>query len=410
MYRVDLPYTTRTTGVDILDTDNTFRQRDIDLQLKMLNRDNGTFLKMLELWSVKPPVNQAVYYWTEDEILGISTTIDEDDGYTAANTVLTVADARLFIVRSEIHVIRTLENMLVTAINSATSITVTRGFNGTAAAVLENGDKLIAGIVHLPELADANEGTGRIPTTEKYNFISRFSESFKISDLQEKAAMIDTGQGRVATVTWETLNKMFEIKRKVNKALLFQHRGMDNSDTGDGTLYVSQGFVHYITDNVLNLGERNSNLSWPILSDWFDSTFDPTASSSEKILNAGNQMFGAIARMKRDMSTELKSYYHPDLGVDAMDIMTEEGNTVVVVRDKFGFPSSEGLAGWAVLVDMAHVFKREYVDTPMTWRPQIQHAKAHFRQDEYWGSFSLQLEHPEVHGYIRGAGTSIIDR
>ena len=69
MYRVALPYTTRTTGVDIFDTDNLFRQREIDAQIAMLNQDDGTFLKALDLWSTKEPVSQTLYHWIEDDML-----------------------------------------------------------------------------------------------------------------------------------------------------------------------------------------------------------------------------------------------------------------------------------------------------------------------------------------------------
>lgn len=408
MYRVSLPYTTRTSGVDIFDTDNLFRQREIDQQIDMLNKDDGTFLKALDLWSTKEAVNQAVYYWVEDEMLPIHTLVNYSAGYAAGDTSIVVDDAKLFIVNSEVHVTRTLENMRVTAVDYDTNtITVVRGFGGTPAAALVDNDVLVGGIAHLAELADANEGTGRIPGTEKYNFISRFSESFKISHVEEVAAKFETGIGKVATIPYEVANKMFEVKRKVNKALIFQHRG--TTTTADGTIYCSQGFVHYINDNVLNLGEKNDSLSWPILSDWLDSMFDPTASSGEKFINSGNYLFGAVMRMSRDMSTPPDKYYHPELGTDMIDVQTEEGNMVKFARDKHGFPASEGLAGWGLVVDMGHVYKREYVNEPMTWRQGIQAGVSHFRQDEYWGSFSLELRHPEVHGFIRGAAPSIID-
>lgn len=219
--------------------------------------------------------------------------------------------------------------------------------------------------------------------------------------------MYDTGIGKVATIEWEVANKMFEIKRKVNKALIFQHRG--TTSTADGTLYVSQGFVHYITENVLNLGEKNENLTWPILSDFLDEMFEPTASSGEKLAICGQQLFGALSRMARDNGLATTNYFHPDLNTDMIEVLTSEGNLVKFARDKRGFPVEEGLAGWAIIVDMAHVFKREYANEPMAWRQGIQAQVSHFRQDEYWGSFSLQLEHPEVHGFIRGAAASIID-
>lgn len=408
MQRVNLPYTTRTTGVDIFDTDNIYRQRDIDPGLKMLNMDDGTFLKALDLWSRKEPTIQALYWWVEDDMLDIFTQINLAAGYAATATSLVVDDARLFLDNSEVFVQRTLENMFVTDVNYSTNtITVTRGFGGTPAAALVDNDVLIAGVTHLPELGDANEGTGRVPTDPKYNFISRFSESFKISHMQDVAAMVDVG-GRVASVEWEVVNKMFEIKRKVNKAMIFQHRGTVN--TSDGTIYISQGFVHYMEDNVLNLGARRSNLTWPVLSEWLDTLFEATTSSRQKLCNAGEALFGAISRMRRDMGTEPVPYFHPELGTDMIDVWTERGNMVSFARDRLGFPSNEGLGGWGLVVDMAHAFMREYTDEPMTWRQNIQEARAHYRQDEYWGSFSLQLEHPEVHGFIRDAGSMMIDR
>jgi len=409
MYRVTLPYTTRTTGVDVLDTDNIFRQRDLDTQLKMLNIDNGTFHKALDLWSVKEPVTQPIYYWTEDDMLPIHTLVNFAAGYSLTATSIVVDDARLFVDNSEVHVTRTLENMLVTDVDYATNtLTVTRGFAGTPRAALLDNDELVGGIAHLAEMADANDGTGRVPTTEKFNFISRFSESFKISHLQDVAAMVEVGIGRVATVEWEVVNKMQEIARKVNKAMLFQHRGTVSG--ADGTTYISQGFIHYVQENVLNLGENNANLSWPILSAWFDTLFEPTASSREKLCFAGTWLFGAVTRMKRDMSTEPQMYYRPDLGADMITVTTEQGNTVNIVKDRFGLPADEGLASWGIVADMAHVFKREYTDEPMAWRRNIQDPMSHYRQDEYWGSFTLELWHPEIHGYIRGAGRPIIDR
>lgn len=408
MYRVSLPYTTRTTGVDIFDTDNLFRQRDIDKQIDLLNKDDGTFLKALDLWSTKPAVSQMVYFWVEDEILPIHTNINLVAGYSATATSIVVDDSRLFVANSEVHVPRTLENMLVTAVDYAThTLTVTRGWNGTPGAALVDNDVLIGGIAHLAEMADANLGTGRVPDTEKYNYCSRFSESFKISHVQEVAAMYESGMGKVASIPWEVANKMFEIKRKVNKALLFQHRG--TTTVSDGTIYCSQGFLHYVEDNVLNIGSNNENLSWPVLSDFLDQTFDATASSSEKFCNAGPYLFGAVLRMSRDMSAPPTKYFHPDLQTDMIEVLTESGNMVKFAKDKHGFPADEGLAGWGVIVDMAHAYKREYNGEPMTWRQGIQAGTSHFRQDEYWGSFSLEVRHPSCHGYIRGAAKGIID-
>jgi len=408
MYRVSLPYTTRTTGIDVFDTDNLFRQRDIDSQIEMLNRDDGTFLKVLDLWSTDAAAQNPIYYWIEDDMLPIYTQINLAAGYAATITSIIVDDARLFVVNSEVHVPRTLENMRVTGVTYSTNtIDVVRGWNGTPAAALVDNDILVGGVAHLPENGDANDGTGRIPGTEKYNFISRFSDSFKVSDVQQNSMMFQTSEGKVGTIEYEVQNKMFECKRKVNKALIFQHRG--TTTTADGTIYCSQGFVHYIEDNVLSLGDQNDNVSWPIISDFLDELFTPTASSGEKLIIAGNWLFGAFTRMGRDMGTPPIRYFMPEIQAEMIEITTESGNTAKVILDRHGFPVEEGLASWGIVIDMAHVAKKEYNGEPMTWRQNIQTAASHVRQDEYFGSFSLKLKHPPVHGYFRGAAKSIID-
>jgi len=408
MYRVSLPYTTRTTGIDLLDTDNLFRQRDIDPQIQMLNQDDGTFLKVLDLWATEEPARNPIYFWVEDEMLPIYTKVNLTAGYAATATSIVVDDSRLFVENSEIHVPRTLENMRVTAVAYAThTLTVVRGWNNSPAAALVDDDVLVGGVSHLPENGDANDGTGRIPGTDKFNYISRFSDSFKVSNVQQNSMMFQTNQGKVATVEWEVANKMLECKRKVNKALIFQHRGL--TTTSDGTIFCSQGFVHYVEDNVLNLGDENDNISWPIVSAFLDKMFEPTASSPEKLIVAGNWLFGAFTRMAKDMGVPPARYWMPEISADMIEITTESGNTAKVVLDRHGFPAEEGLAGWGIVIDMAHVAKKEYNNEPMTWKPNIQSNSSHMRQDEYFGSFSLKLKFPSCHGYIRGAGKSIVD-
>jgi hypothetical protein len=113
--------------------------------------------------------------------------------------------------------------------------------------------------------------------------------------------------------------------------------------------------------------------------------------------------------MARDMGTPPLRYYMPEVSADMIEITTESGNTAKVLLDRHGFPVEEDLSGWGIVVDMGHVFKKEYNNEPMTWKQNIQSNSSHVRQDEYFGSFSLKLEHPSIHGYIRGAGKSIVD-
>ena len=409
--RVGFPYSTRTSGIDVLDFDNLFRLQDIDKQANMLNEESPVFYQMLDQWGRGPDTIEPIYYFSENDILSQQTQINFSAGYSASATSLVVDDSRLFNYRDEIHVVRTGENMLVTAVDHANNtITVVRGFNqGIGYALLDN-DVLTRGISHLPERGSANIGNGAVPSGKKYNFMSFFSNGFEVTDLQQVCAMVDNGHGQVGQVTYETRRKMFEVKCQVNNALLFGARGMSDTSTGDGTLYSGQGFVNYIEENVLNVGEDISMLTYPVLSDFLDMTFEPMASSRVKVAPCGSNFFGALLRMERDMGMVWTKYNRPELaGAEVIELMTLNGNTVQFIKDKYGFPGAE-LSGTAMIIDSKWVRMRQMKGYPLVWRPNIQENDAHVRQDELFGSASLELKFPEVHGYIKGAPGSIIRR
>lgn len=409
MFRVTLPFTTQTTGTSLYDDTNLFRAHDIDRSLDLLNKDTGAFTRILDAFSTKEPVEQMIHWWVEDDILPNSTQVNYSAGYSATDTSIVVDDAKLFIKYSLVVVARTMENLFVTEVNNGSNtLTVTRGAAGTAAAALVDNDILVAGHVALPEQGGANGGNSQVPTTKQYNFCSAFSETVKVTEFQDVAAMVETGQGKVATIEWAVANKWFDVKRKINCALIFQHRGTISTD--DGTVYLSQGFAHYVDNNVFNLGDDNTLLTWPDLSDWLDSLFDYTESSKEKVAFVGNYLFGAINRMQRDMGAEATKYFEPVVDEEVIRVITEGGNTVTFIRDKYGFDSAYGWAGWGIVADMAYVFKREHKGMPMQWRRNIQDNDAHERKDEIYGSFLLEVRHPRLHGLIRGAARSIIDR
>jgi len=411
MNRVNAPYTSITSGASVFDTDNIYRTRDIVPQLNMLNKDDGTFLKLLDTFGRGPDLQQAVYWFVEDQILGIHTTA-ADATNTASDTTVKVADPLLFVVNSILTVPRTLENMLVTAVDYTTAIlTVTRGYQGTAGAALVLGDKMVSLPPTLAELGDANLGTGRVPIAPIYNLASMYSTSVQISDLQTNSAMVETGEGRVATMPWAVQEKIFEIRRQINKALIFSklHTGTANT-SADGQEYHTQGFAHYVKTHQLNVGGDNTNLSWPLLGGFLDETFEDTASSDGKVCVAGNYLFSALNMMNHDMSVPMNKYFSPELSQDVLLVTTPNGNSVQFIKDRHGLPAEEGLAGWGLVIDLKHVKIREVQGMPMAWKPNVQDNDAHVRKDELWGTFSLEVKHEQTCGLIRGASEPAMNR
>jgi len=410
--RFEYPLTTQMTGAVLWDRESLYRGHEIDSVLRLLNQDTGKFHLVLDKLSKGPPVSQKMYWFVEDEPQGISTRVNLAAGYSATATSIVVDDAKAFADNSLAVIPRTQELVKVTDVNYTTNtLTVTRavGQGGVGLAIL-NDDAIVALPQEVAELQDPNLGTGVVPGSPDYNYVSEFSTSFQISNVQAVSRMIDTGIGAVGQVPFEMANMELTVRRQLNKALIFGRRGAES--TVDGYIYRSGGFLQYAGANVFNVGEQYSNLAWANVSDWLDVLCEPTASSPSKVVFAGDWLFGAFNRMRRDMSTEPQPYLNPDIGVavgDGITVMTETGHSATIIRDKFGFPASEDLAGNGIVVDLAHCRLREFNGMPMRWRLDIQPNNARYIQHEYTGTYSLEVTHPSVHGYIMGGPRGIND-
>jgi len=411
MQRVALPYTTVTAGLSVFDTDNQYRPRlwlDAPEEIDWLYKeDNGLLLTLLERFAPRQSINEPIIWYTEDERLDIHTTLTEAVS-SSADTTLILADPRIAVVNTFLFSPADGELMKVTDIDYTTSTaTVTRGYNGTAKVNKALGDTIISMPAHMAELSDPNEGNGRVPTTAKFNYMSVVSETFKVSRMQENSEMRD-GWGQASKAMIDT---MLNVRRQVGKALLFSARGT-NATTNDGQEYVTQGLYHFVETGMLDLGQKNGNLTWPILNAWLEARFDPDSSSNVKELMVGLWLWKAILRMVRDTDKMLdKPYFEPQLGTQVVPITTDGGYTVNVMLDKYGLAVNEQLGAWGFLLDMANIESYNYEGLEFQWVPNIQDNRSvMYREDCFLGSFGLIAKHEQTHGIIRGASTPIVNR
>lgn len=403
--RVQLPYQTGTAGITLTDTDNIYRIRDIITAIDEIDKPDGMFYRWLDMLPQGEAAKQAIYYWTESDMIDNHTRINNSGGYTASATSLVVDDSLLAVANRIFAVERTKELIRVDSVNYSThTLTVTRGHMGSAPLALNDDDIIIALPATLPERADANSGTGLIPQGEEYNYIFRFSETFEITHVQEGA---DMAEG-VATVPWEVANKALSLRRQLNKLLMFGKKG--EVTTSDGPEWMTQGFYNYIKTNKLDLEENNGILTWPVLNDWLYGLFDYSVSSQTKVCLCGNALWSTIARIQRDEQLPgERPFFDPIMRAPVMSIVTDEGNTLEIMQDKHGFDAREGLGGDGIIVDASYVELKEYTNEPLQWRPNIQDNDSHVRKDEIWGSTSLKLRHEELHGTITGATRNVRD-
>ena len=407
--RIGLPYSTRSPYIDALDFANIYRIRDLDPQIHWLNQDDGTFFKVLSMLSNDAAATQPIYYWIEANMLPISTTINLANGYSATDTTLHIVDPLCFIASHGIAIPSTGELLLVQSVDIANSnIVVQRGFMGSPRSAIANGTVLRGIGPQLAEKADALGGNGSVPGASQFNYVSRVSQTVQVTHMQEYAAMIDG----VGQIEWDVVNTALAVKRQINAALIHNQRG--TQETADGTMYMSDGFLNRVQDNVLNCGDVNGVLSWKVLNDFLYPLFVATNASPVKTVFCGAALFEAFCNLGRELNPNQATYYTPeinsDFGAMAITLKTNQGGELQILRDKFGFPVEDGMGGWGIIVDMAYCQLKEYTNEPLVWRRDIQLPQSHVRKDEIWGSFSLKLMHPSMHGFIRGAQNLTVTR
>lgn len=400
MDRIEL-LKTRASGLDALDRSNVYRIAEIDKNIEFRNSDDGTFYKLLRNLPQGEEVSQPIYFQVEDDIKHPYTTIDHAAGYSATDTSVQVADAKLFVANQPFFIPRTLESGRVTAVNYSTNVlTLSRGTN---AAALVDGDIVTAGPPLVSEEGSAVQTTTVVPGEPKFNYVTTGALTVPITKLQDSAIMISSEFGDVGTLPWAVAHRVLETRREINKALIFQEKGIES--LSDGDLYKSQGFVHAIKSHRYDLSE--AVLNYKDFSAMIDATFEDTASSQQKQIITGNWGYAAVRRLLRDAGVQGETYVHPEIGDQVLTFVTDGGNEVNVYRDRWGLSAAEGLAGWFLVVDFAHVRLREHKAFPWAWVPEVQDKKSMVREDLLTYSYSLDLRMESTHALIVGASRTV---
>lgn len=191
-------------------------------------RDNGE--------GGKNHVTQTEYKWDETALRPRGEVITIDNSATA----LTVADSGVYqvgeILRSEG------EGMRVTALADATTLTVVRGYTGSAAA---HSSKQIYSLGMVPgENAVPGTAVGRTPI-QRTNYIHTFETPVEVSWLQMAAKTVD------GNTMDKQLEMVFtEINRQLAKAVLY---GVKKKDTSN-KVWTMDGFFTQITSNITAVG------------------------------------------------------------------------------------------------------------------------------------------------------------
>lgn len=212
----------------------------LDLQngLDFLNptMDGIAFLK--KIGTNAPSAKSVKTEWTEVDLAPRGETMTLADG---VGTTLTVADAYIYqvndLIRIENEVVR------VTAIASATTLTILRGYAGTTGAAHAAKFGMLLGSAD-PEGADAPAGmtdTGR----RLFNYVQTFTRGVSLST--DEIAQLST-EGNPLNGQLE--RRFIEVNRMLARSVFYGSRYEDTTNK----IHTMGGLKSFITTNVTNLG------------------------------------------------------------------------------------------------------------------------------------------------------------
>lgn len=221
--------------------DSFANQNDHVLDLKdgldyLRNKGDGVaLLKMLGMHSFD--AKSFKHEWTETALAGRAETITQLVG----DTTFTVADAYIYqvndLLRCEAEIIR------VTAIASATTLTVSRGYAGTTAAGHTSARLVNLGSAD-PENAAAPAGMTD-NASRLYNYVQTFTRAVDLSN-DEIAQASTQGNPLTANIS----RRFIEWTQKFSAAFWY---GVRYEDSGN-KIHTMGGLKHFVTTNVTNVG------------------------------------------------------------------------------------------------------------------------------------------------------------
>jgi hypothetical protein len=235
------------------------------------------------------------FYYTRSAVFA-SMQINNVGGYAAGATTFTVDDTSNLVVGQVLQNFRTSEQVLLTAINSATSVDVVRGYGTTAAAAINDDD-------FFPVVGNAHEQASLRPTSavirpeRVFNYTQIFRNAWALSDTHRAIENI-AGMGNVAE---SRLDCMEFHMQDMEKAVLFGERyaGTLNSKPINKMDGIINSIKQYAPANVSTAGATTTfDQLEAMLDPIFDTQSDPKI-GTERLLLVGGQALKVINKIGR---------------------------------------------------------------------------------------------------------------
>lgn len=359
--------------------DDLLRVNDVNPNFNMLNSDSTILYKLLNLFAREEDATQPQYWYFEDDLIEVKTTING-----AVNDAVTtiVLDDALAVQGTVFAPATTTEKILVTAVTGVTC-TVERGYQGSTAAAITDGVEIWMFPPVLEDGGAPKDGLYQLPD-KLDNYVSFASTSLKSTELQEATEMLNgTGQLAPQYARATTL-----LMRQLDQLIRRSEKSLDASfAAGDGAAYHTAGLDALITTNS---ELSDTGLDWYEFNSEFNDTFLPTNSSAEKLLVLSQYGFDKVNNVCWDRWTS-KPEFETTLGATIAKISLSGGGIIHVAADKYGFNSNNvGTQGY--LLDLPNVGLKKMRGFDLAWR-DVPRDETRSEKHELSDSVSVMMKH-----------------
>jgi len=268
------------------------------------------------------------------------------------------------------------------------------------------GTEVRAGVPLMGEFGAPKEGITSVPGDPQYNFIQLFGLYISISNMQRNSLMSgDWG-------THERLVRENEsyLSQQLQNTLLFGRR-MAYKHPDEGMVYMTNGIIPQLKDNVLSAGSVGNTLTYANVSDFVDGTFESANSGSSKYIACGEQLYKNLhqtARQENAITDDGNNGYNPAIGVEEFSFKTGGGKNVSVGNYRFAFMGA--LKDWGTVLDLTNIATGAYKGFGWRWymdlEPPMQAITK--KTDALVASTAVTVKDPSTCGVIKGGVNPLI--
>lgn len=312
---------------------------------------------------------------------------------TSSGTTLTVtsagtSSAYIFTAGDIVRNQRTGENFLVSAVATATTLTVVRGFGTTAGVAMNAGDPLfIIGNVNEENSPARNVNATR--STPVTNYTQIFKTTIAVSNT-EKAANLYGGKD----LPYQRAKKGTEHALDVERAFWLGQKYYDTTGTQGHPRRETGGIDEFITGGNAYVQNQGGPLTAPDMNTFLREGF--TYGNSTKMLFAGGVVLQAINEIARGQI--LTKTGDTTYGVRISEWQTPFGIVNIVHNPLF----VEEMASQAYLIDL-ECFRYRFMEGRDTQlQTNIQAPDVDGEVDQYISEVGLERKQPARHALLKG--------